>query len=275
MTVDDWAAIHAMPFPDPTTEQLHAICERHGLPPGPFARLPSTGVINTIVTIGTDLLLRLPKDVGVGWRDTLTESVAVPAAMAAGVRTPALVAFDESCEAVAVPFGIYEWWHLSDGEPTTEQGWRDLGHDLALLQSIEAVDDPLGRLDSPGRLTTVAEVVDALGPLDPPVLRRLHDLEPAVQAWAGAPTDRFLHDDIKASNLLVTSGGRYAALIDWGDAGWGDPAIDLRRIPPAATPAVVAGYREVRTPDGDDTFDDRVRWDQLVHQVSTTRLSSD
>jgi aminoglycoside phosphotransferase (APT) family kinase protein len=259
----DWSAVRRVPFPEPTAEQLAAICERHGLPAGgPFGRLPSTGVINAIITIGDDLLLRLPKDVPEGWRDTLTESVAVPAAMAAGVRTPALVAFDEACDLVDVPYGIYEWWHLRDGEPTSDEGWRALGRDLAVVHGIAEVADPLGRLDTPGRSTSVEELLAAGLEIDPMTLTELRALELAVR---DPPPPCFLHDDVKGSNLLVAGNGGYGGIIDWGDAGWGDATIDLRRIPPAATPLVVEGYRDVRPTD--DGFEDRLRWDQTVHRL--------
>jgi aminoglycoside phosphotransferase (APT) family kinase protein len=36
----------------------------------------------------------------------------------------------------------------------------------------------------------------------------------------------FVHGDLIPGNLLLT-GGRLAAIIDWGSAGYGDPAQDL------------------------------------------------
>ena len=264
---DGWEAIHRLPFPDPDHEVLVAICERHSLPPGPFGRLPSTGIINAIITIGDDLVLRLPKDVPEGWRDTLTESVAVPAAVAAGVRTPRLVAFDEACDLLDVPYGIYERVHAPDGEPTTADGWRDLGRDLARLhEGVVSCPDPLGRLDTPGRWCDAEEVVSSFPDLDGGDRARLgtvlRALEPAVQHWEAHGTRRFIHNDVKDSNLLVRDGG-YVAIIDWGDAGWGDPTIDFRTLGPEATAAVLEGYREVRTPDDEDTFAARLRWDQI------------
>ena len=228
--------------------------------------MPSTGAINAIITVGDELLLRIPKDVPEGWRDTFTESVAVPVAVAAGVRTPALVAFDESCDIVEVPFGAYEWWHAPDGEPTTDEGWRDLGRDLALLHGVDPadVDDPLDRLDAPGRATSVDQLLDGgLSVDDERALDELRHLEPAVQDPTVARC--FLHDDLKGSNLLVDPEGGYRAVIDWGDAGWGDGAIDFRRLPPDQTPFLLEGYREVRPTD--DGFEQRIRWDQLVHHL--------
>ena len=41
-----------------------------------------------------------------------------------------------------------------------------------------------------------------------------------------AVADRFVHGDLIPGNVLVT-GGRLAAIIDWGSAGYADPAQDL------------------------------------------------
>jgi aminoglycoside phosphotransferase (APT) family kinase protein len=40
---------------------------------------------------------------------------------------------------------------------------------------------------------------------------------------------RFLHNDLQSSNIMVNAGTHnYLAMIDWGDAGWGDPALELQ-----------------------------------------------
>jgi aminoglycoside phosphotransferase (APT) family kinase protein len=263
-----WERVRQVPFPELTDEQLVAICDRHGLPRGPFGRLPETGVVNAIFTIADVAVLRIPKDLPGCLRDTWTESVAVPAAMASGVRTPALLAFDASCDVVGVPFTVFEWVHVPHGWPRTDGGWRDLGRQLATVHTgVDVCDDPHGRLDSPGRWTTVDEVLADVGaPLERAVhealARELRRLEPALEAGG---TPRFLHDDIYGPNLLADDRTDEVWLIDWGDAGWGDAALDFRLVPPDHTPMVLEGYREVANID--DGFEDRVRWDQLAATV--------
>jgi hypothetical protein len=51
-------------------------------------------------------------------------------------------------------------------------------------------------------------------------------------------------------------------LIDWGDAGWGDPALDLCGMDLRAIPLAIKGYREVQAFECDDTLEARVLWDQ-------------
>ena len=260
-----WERVRALPFPELSEAQLVAICERHGFPRGPFGRMPSTGVVNAIYTVGDAVVLRIPKDHPGTLADTFTESVALPVVMAAGVRTPALLAFDEGCDVVGVPFGAYEWVHATDGWPATTEGWRELGRQLTTLHTgVTSCPDPLERLDRPGRWCSADQVVDALQTLDDDDVRAalraaFRALEPAVRDFEAEGPLRFLHDDIKDSNLLTA--GDEVAIIDWGDAGWGDAAIDFRNLPPGRTADVLAGYREVVATD--DTFEQRVRWDQL------------
>ena len=47
----------------------------------------------------------------------------------------------------------------------------------------------------------------------------------AAQAWDGPPT--MLHGDLHPGNILLTDGGSLAGVIDFGDVGAGDPAVDL------------------------------------------------
>lgn len=44
------------------------------------------------------------------------------------------------------------------------------------------------------------------------------------------------------------------ALIDWGDAGWGNPVLDLTYAGPLAAPELLRGYREEAGLDGGATL---------------------
>jgi hypothetical protein len=58
-----------------------------------------------------EYVLRVPRGAPPFVAAIRKESVAVPAARAAGVRTPALVAFDDSLDLLPVPYAIYEQVH--------------------------------------------------------------------------------------------------------------------------------------------------------------------
>jgi len=86
--------------------------------------------------------------------DARTESVAAPAARAAGVRTPRLLAFDDTRALVDRPWSV---WERVPGMPLRARipraadaaaAWREVGAELALLhRAVTACSDPRGWLD--------------------------------------------------------------------------------------------------------------------------------
>lgn len=65
-------------------------------------------------------------------------------------------------------------------------------------------------------------------------------------------------------NLLVDpDNGALASIIDWGDAGHGDPAFDFASMPLFAIPTMLAGYREAAG-DVDDGFLARTLWGGMM-----------
>src|SRR5215207_6629343 len=143
-------------FPEISDDLLHAIAERHGVGGTEIVRLPEVGIFNAIYTLGNDLILRIPRNHPAFIEAAHKEALAVPAARAAGVRTPALLAFDESTELLLVPYSIYERVHgetlgLLDHEPgDSPAAWRELGCDLALLHTHVAAQGPIAEVEIHG-----------------------------------------------------------------------------------------------------------------------------
>lgn len=224
--------------------------------------MPSTGVVNAVYTLGDDLVLRVPKNMPEALSDTYTESVACPVAYAAGVRTPALVVWDESFDILDVPYTIHE---RVDGEPSELDFdgpvWRHLGRDVARMHAvITECPDPLGRLDDAGREDETRILAWSRGTeLEGWLARCLDRLRPMI---AGPVAEKFLHNDVSNNNVLHKN-GEYAALIDWGDAGWGDPSLEFASLPLVAVMPMLAGYREV-SPLDEVTTEARILWDKLV-----------
>jgi aminoglycoside phosphotransferase (APT) family kinase protein len=260
-------------FPEISDDLLHAIAERHGVGGTAIVRLPEVGIFNAIYALGNDLILRIPRNHPAFIEAVHKEALAVPAARAAGVRTPALLAFDESIELLPVPYTLYERVHgetlgLLDHEPgDSPAAWSELGRELALLHTnvtaqglvaeieIHELPDPRPWLDEiaqEGYFTSM-EARWLLGWLD--------RLAPA--ALASTPR-RFLHGDIQTTNMLVCAGTLdYLAVIDWGSAGWGDPAWDFAGVPLRAVPLMLQGYREVAALDHAATAEARILWRHL------------
>ncbi|MXV18818.1 phosphotransferase [Deinococcus xianganensis] len=243
-------------LPDLTPAELSAFARQFALE-GPLTRLPSVGIVNRVYRArraGQDVVLRVPMPGDAD--DALTESVAVPAAVRAGIPTPELLVFDDARAVLDAPVSVYAfapgrsldglgWAH---GDPRLARAWREAGRALAALHAgVTDAPDPHGYLESitpPDPARTRARVLTG------------EKVGTAEADWATGLTARllsenppparlaFLHDDLHAGNLMVTDDGAVSALIDWGDAGWGDPALDLSYAGPLAVPDLLAGYHE-------------------------------
>jgi hypothetical protein len=90
------------------------------------------------------------------------------------------------------------------------------------------------------------------------------ELEPAVLEESKIC---FLHSDVKDMNIMCTDDDEFLALIDWGDAGWGDPTFDFRQIPLLAIGNVLEGYREMAPDLLGETLKERFIWDKLYEAM--------
>ena len=156
-----------------------------------------------------------------------------------------------------------------DLEPVeTVDAWRALGRDLALLHTRVRKVGPAGALRTATALPDPRTLVED----------RAHDgwftalearwlarwLERLAPAATVPVPPRFLHLDVQATNVLLRSDSlAYAALLDWGNAGWGDAAWDFFGIPLRAVPQVLAGHREVAPLDADESAEARILWRHL------------
>ena len=260
-------------FPQVSTDALRAIAELHGLDVEGFSRLRNVGIFNEIYLLGSEHVLRVPRDAPPFVAAILKESVAVPAARAAGVKTPALVAFDDSLEILPVPYAIYERVRgetlgLLDLEPTDTPGaWRDVGRDLARLHEGVGKDGPTADLE-PEPLPDPRSLPDGLasaGSFTSLEARWLSGwLERLAPAALAPVAERFRHGDLQTTNVMVRHGSlEYLALIDWGACGWGDAAHDFAGIPLRAVPSMLSGYRELAPLPGDETAEARILWRHL------------
>lgn len=240
-------------MPEPfTPEQLQPILDKHGLS-GEVHYLGS-GYINWVYAVGDDTIVRATKQ-GMDPEDSYTEAVAVPAARAAGVRTPELLVFDDDRDAIDTVVTVYE---RAEGVPLgslrVDQSelpslYREFGREVGRLHTgAKEVDDPKGWLDEQYDYKLQEEIDKAfeMNRLETVsydwLCRWAQKLEPAVQSEFDK---RFIHNDMHAANTMVlTDPLRLSAIIDWGDACWGDPAQDIVKTPVWAAPWSIEGYRE-------------------------------
>jgi len=236
---------------DENNDPIGKIFVAHGLS-GPWRRLKGTGVANRIYAT-QDVILRVATDHPEAIADALTESIAAPTARRAGILTPQLIAFDNSRTLMDLPFSLWERVHgetlgLSDLTGNIRDDiWREVGQQIARLHDrVRSCNDPNGYLDTPTRalkldlaLQRFADAERGNHDLVHGIECLISDLSPFV-AWDGP--NCFVHNDVHQCNVMCGRQGGLLALIDWGDAGWGDPALDFAAVPLDSISAALEGY---------------------------------
>lgn len=165
------------------------------------------------------------------------EVAALRAAAAAGIPVPAIRDHQTGPLSVLVLEWIDGAWLAPD---RSDRAWRNVG---AYLRRIHELDvpglGPVGRHDWTTRIGIEAEVAQQLDHL---------------QA-EGPPATATLHGDAQAVHVRLDDDDEVLAMLDFGDAARGDPALDLAVVTlwtPEKLPAVLAGY------GADDTLADWV-----------------
>ncbi|HEU5089429.1 MAG TPA: phosphotransferase, partial [Roseiflexaceae bacterium] len=145
---------------------IASIVARHGLRTRTWTRLASLGSAMTIFLLDDLYVLRIPRNQPEAVAGIRTDPIVIPEARRAGVHTPQLIAFDDQCDLLPVPYGVYE---RVPGEPldrlalprdATPNIWQALGRDLALLHY------GVSRTGPAAQIAANAEVVDPLPWLD-------------------------------------------------------------------------------------------------------------
>ena len=256
-----------------TLDPIDKILEVCGIS-GPWEPLDATGVANRIYAT-KDVVIRVAKEHPEALRDARTESIAAPVAYEAGLLTPRLIVFDDSRDLLDRPYSIWERVHgetlglISSDPHSMPNTWRQVGHQMSLLHvNVEQFEDPKKYLHEPERDLELKSLLEKLVSTDhfskdlaEEISSLITELHPAVLEESRIC---FLHSDVKDMNIMCTSGDELLALIDWGDAGWGDPTFDFRQIPLPAIPFVLEGYREVAPNLLGETLIERIIWDKLA-----------
>lgn len=204
--------------------------------------------------LGQELVLRVPRDHEGHIAQAHREARAIPAAVASGVRTPRLVAFDDSREILPVPFLIVERVEGHNAEslgverPPAPGTWPSVGADMARLHRFAppALPPPEPWALSQRGPRELVEARAQEGWLSVWEARRLLDWLDRLAPLLAAPSEVFVHGDLQMANVLVHPVARgYQAVIDWGNAYVGDPNDDLAAVPLAVARQMLTGYRSV------------------------------
>lgn len=212
----------------------------------PVEAVPSAGTVNATYRLGDHMGVRLPRvqswagdlEKELRWLPTLASQLplVVPEPLAAG----------RPDEGFPFAWAVYRWL---DGETLTtdriadeRQAAADLARFVAALRRIVASGAPRSRRDRPlprRERETRAAIRSLHGVIDTQGATAAWERSLAAPAWDGRPA--WTHGDLLPPNLLI-DGGRLSAVIDFGNLGVGDPAVD-----------VIAAW-SVFGPDGRDEF---------------------
>jgi len=236
-----------------TTRQLAAISAAHRVPNGPIEPVDSIGIINSLYLWGDRYVLRVPRDHPGHVEQARREAHAIPAAIDAGVRTPRLIAFDDTLDILPVPFLIVDRVHGRNAEslgvvpPQPRQAWRRLGADVARLH-LSTRPPPPGQ-PWPDESRDPRELVELRaqdGWVSSLEVRRFQAWLDLLAPLVAPSPPVFVHGDLQMSNVILDQAtGEYRALIDWGGARGGNAADDFSVVPLGAVGPMLDGYREL------------------------------
>ncbi|MFF7209366.1 aminoglycoside phosphotransferase family protein [Streptomyces sp. NPDC008238] len=196
----------------------------------PLTATESAGTSNVTYRLGTDMVVRLPRTAGAA-DDVAKEHQWLPRlAPALPTAVPAPLGKGAPADGYPWPWSVYGWLegeHPSVGR-VAEPGplaW-DLAAFVAALQRVGPGGAPPAYRTGPlsARDGETRSAIDALRPeVDPAAARAVWEAALAAPERQGPPV--WVHADLQPGNLLVADGG-LSAVIDFGCAGLGDPAVD-------------------------------------------------
>ncbi|SDS66750.1 Predicted kinase, aminoglycoside phosphotransferase (APT) family [Microlunatus soli] len=241
---------------------------------------PRQGQVNLTIYLGSDLVLRLPRQRRFEER-LVKEAEVIGLVRDRGIPTAELVSFDATHELGDNSYIVLERLHgreIGDLPSLADGGDRIYGSLFEILTGLHAIRrDVETSVRSVGTADfSVEELLDELtsggeiGRTQAGWLQRWFSLLESRGARRSEPV--LLHGDVMPSNLILNDSGDVSAIIDWGSACWGEPMRDLAGFRTSALPDVVDAYRQVacrqRTPAEVAALEASVLWYQLFFALA-------
>ncbi|WP_234347306.1 aminoglycoside phosphotransferase family protein [Streptomyces specialis] len=197
----------------------------------PVEAVESAGTSNAMYRLGADMVVRLPRFAGAAgdvekehvWLPRLAPLLPVAVPVPLGQGTPA--------EGYPWRWSVYRW--LDGVTPTPGRLARpdlfaaDLAAFVTALRRIDPAGGPPSYRSEPlaaRDAVTRAATAELAGVIDTGAVTAAWDAASRAPAWDGPAV--WIHADLQPGNMLV-DGERLGAVIDFGCAGLGDPAVDL------------------------------------------------
>lgn len=197
----------------------------------PLTPIHPTGTVNAVFRLGAELCVRLPRlrawahdlEKELQWLPILAPriSLSIPEPLAVGKP------------GAGYPFAwaVYRWLpgapldraHPPDDGPLAER----LAQFILELRQVEPAGAPQSRRDRPLPLRDAesrAAIASARRMIDVPAVTAAWQACLQAPPWQGQPV--WTHGDLLPPNLLLAQ-GQLTAVIDFGNLGVGDPAVDV------------------------------------------------
>jgi aminoglycoside phosphotransferase (APT) family kinase protein len=187
---------------------------------------------NTLWRLGDELLVRLPRRAQAAplvlneqrWLPVLAESLPLP--------VPVPVRLGRPAADYPWSWSIVPWLDGSPGDQATisdpDDAAERLGSFLRALHQPAPIDAPLNPYRGVSlieRATTFKDrVIELQREIDVAATQRVWNRACSASPWPHPPT--WLHGDLHPANTLIAN-GTLAGILDFGDIGAGDPAVDL------------------------------------------------
>ena len=197
----------------------------------PVDAVPSTGTVNAIYRLGHDMCVRLPRVQE--WADDLLKELQWLPVLAPHLplAVPAPVAAGEPGSGYPFRWAIYRWYEgrtfALDRVADEHQAAADLAHFVRELRRVDASGGPPSRRDRPLRVRdaeTRSAIESLPASIDTEAVTAAWEASLRLPEWDGSPV--WTHGDLLPPNLLVEN-GRLSAVLDFGNVGVGDPAVDV------------------------------------------------
>ncbi|MBS2937756.1 aminoglycoside phosphotransferase family protein [Nocardioides sp. J2M5] len=216
----------------------------------PVRRLPPVGTDNQLFRLGDDLLVRMPRVPGPAEGVAFEHAWLPRIAPHLPVTVPAPVALGRPGHGYPFEWTVVPWVEGATPTPGTwdpEEWAAALGAFVRACREVPGMDGPVRTEGRGAPLASMDEWVRRwTARADPAELSRdavLAVWEDALAAPAYDGEPRWFHGDLHEGNLLVRDGS-LAAVIDWGCAGRGDPAIELNAMWGNLPRSVAGLYRD-------------------------------
>jgi aminoglycoside phosphotransferase (APT) family kinase protein len=200
----------------------------------PIARVRSAGTDHAIYRLGDDMAVRLPRHARAAAAVAKEHRLLPVLAPQLPLAIPAPLGHGAPDGEYPYPWSVYRWLdgHNLADQPDLDQRHAagQLGRFVAALRQIDPAGGPRRHFAAARSARSITESAPRSGglgqdgTLDPALATTAWQAAMAAPAWTSPPA--WVHADLHPANLLARR-DRITAIIDFGELGTGDPAIDL------------------------------------------------